>query len=165
MTTTMDQLRQDSARLKRIFAWLFGIGAFLIFSEITYMPLKALLFSVGTADFADAAGDLGLTALGALPAAALLGAVWQARRLFETFAGGEIFSGATGRSLTRLGDWLVISMALLFLFGPAGERHDPAFGFYMGTIVMLGCIGLAIRLFGRVVAMAAAIKHDNDQIV
>ncbi len=160
-----EKIQKDSAGLKRLFGWLFGLGIFLIFSEITYKPLKAVIFSVGTGALGNALDQLGVTALGALPALALLGAVWQARRLFKSFASGKILSVEAGKALTRLGDWLVISTVLMFFFGPAGEHPDAAFGLYLSTTIMLGCIGLAIRLVGRVIDMAAAIKFDHDQIV
>lgn len=162
---TTEKIKKDSAGLKRLFGWLFGLGLFLIFSEITYRPLKAIFFSVGTGALGNALDQLAVTALAALPALALLGAVWQARRLFKSFAGGQILSVEAGKALTRLGDWLVISTVLMFLFGPAGDHPDAAFGLYISTTVMLGCIGLAIRLVGRVVDMAAEIKLEHDQIV
>jgi hypothetical protein len=108
---------------------------------------------------------LAQTAVAALPAAAMLGAVWQARRVFKSFSSGEILSVEAGRALTRLGDWLVVSTVLWFFVGPAIDRDDAAFGPYLSASVMLGCIGLAIRLVGRVIDMAAAIKSDHDQIV
>jgi hypothetical protein len=151
--------------LKRLFGWLFGLGAFLVFAEVAYMPLKAVFLSVGTNALGGAAGHLGEAAIAALPALALLGALWQARRLFNSFATGQILSVETGKALTRLGDLLVVSTVLWFVFGPAVDYHEPAFGPYLSASIMLGCIGLAIRLVGRVIDMAAAIKVDHDQIV
>ncbi|MDH7973986.1 hypothetical protein QH494_17500 [Sphingomonas sp. AR_OL41] len=163
--TTTEKVQKESATLKRLFGWLFGIGAFLIFSEIAYMPLKAVILTAGTAAGRGAVDDLAETILASLPALALLGAVWQARRVFGGFAGGEILSVEAGKALTRLGDWLVASTVLSIFFGPAGGRADIVFGLNLSAIIMLGSVGLAIRLIGRVVEMAAAIKSDHDQIV
>jgi hypothetical protein len=163
--TSAEKVQKESAALKRLFSWLFGAGLFLIFSEIAYMPLKAIFLSLGTDGLGSAAGRLGETAIAAIPALALLGAVWQARRLFDSFASGQILSAEAGKALTRLGDLLVVSTVLWFFFGPATDYHEPSFGPYLSASIMLGCIGLAIRLVGRVVNMAAVIKIDNDQIV
>ena len=165
VNATTEKVQKNSAALKRLFGWLFGVGAFLIFSEIVYMPLKAVLFTVGTDALGSAVRHLLATSLAASPALALLGGVWQARNLFQGFASGEILTVDAGKALTRLGDWLVISAVLSFFFGPAGEHPDATFGHYLSTIVMLGCLGLAIRLVGRVVEVAAEIKIDHDQIV
>jgi hypothetical protein len=163
--TAAEKVQKDSAALKQLFGWLFGLGVFLIFSEIAYLPLKTIFLSLGTDALGSAAGQLGETVVTALPALALLGAVWQARRLFSSFASGQILSAEAGKALTRLGDLLVVSTVLWFFFGPATDRQEPVFGAYLSATIMLGCIGLAIRLVGRVVDLAAVIKVDHDQIV
>jgi hypothetical protein len=166
MTIAVSQkVQKDSAALKQLFGWLFGIGVFLVFSQVAYVPLKAVILSVGTDGLGEATQRLGETALAALPALALLGALWQARRLFNSIASGEILSVETGKALTRLGDLLVLSTVLWFFFGPAVDYHEPAFGPYLSASIVLGCIGLALRLVGRVIDMAAGIKIEHDQIV
>lgn len=166
MTSLSTQtVQKDSDVLRQLFSWLFGFGVFLVFSEIAYIPLKAIFFSFGTTELASAVSDFAETAIAALPVLALLGAVWQARRVFTSFASGHILTVEAGKALGRLGDWLVISSVLMFFVGPADDRHTAVFGLYVSTIIMLGSVGLAIRLVGRVIEVAAAIKSEHDQIV
>ncbi|PTT06490.1 hypothetical protein [Caulobacter sp. HMWF009] len=165
MTTTgMAKIQKDSVGLQQLFGWLFGIGVFLVFSEIAYGPLKAVVFAVGASERSEALRQVGESTLGALPVLALLGALWQARGLFKSFAGGQVLSVEAGRTLTRLGDWLVASTILWFIFGDGGSSAAQAFGQNLGVSVVLGCVGIAIRLFGRVIDLAAAVRDDRDQI-
>ena len=162
---SIDALAAQSARLKRVFGWLFGIGAFLLFSEVLYIPLKGIVRAVGTPDLGAAGERLILLAIECLPALALLAALWTARHLFKTYAEGAILSAEGGRLLGRMGDWLVASGILAVLVGPANTKMDALTGSYATVQVALICVGVAIRLVGRVQGLAAQIKADHEQIV
>ena len=154
-------LQTKSRSLQKLFSWLCGFGAFLLFSELAYMPLKAVV-TVG-----DAAAWAGLQdmAATALPSLALLAALWSARSMFKAMAAGEILSPGSSTALTRVGDWLIVSAILGLMVGPFGDSFDAISIAYFSTLVVLAAIGLAIRLLGRIHALAAAIAADNSQII
>lgn len=164
-TTQIDDVRMQSRNLKGIFAWLFGVGCFLLFSEVMYMPIKGLVLAIGTPDAGAALRELGNAVLRALPAITLLAALWTARGLFKSFETGEVLAENSGKTLGRLGDWLIASALAAIVFGPDIGPAGLAFGGYLSAHIVLGCTGLAIRLFGRVLSLAAEISADHAQIV
>ncbi|WP_353204894.1 hypothetical protein [Sphingomonas sp.] len=164
-TTQIDALRRQSRSLKKAFEWGFSISCFLLFSQVSYVPLKTLLFSVGTPDATSALVDLVEIAARALPSVALLGAIWTARGLFKAYEDGAVLTPESGRAIGRVGDWLTASGVLALLVGPASATMDAVTGAYITTQIALIGVGLAVRLLGRVQAIAAAIKIDHEQIV
>jgi hypothetical protein len=163
--TTIDALQRQSRSLKKAFEWAFSISCFLLFSQVSYVPIKAVLFSVGTPDAASALAHLAEIAARSLPSVALLGAIWTARGLFKAYEGGAVLTPDSGRAVGRLGDWLTASGVLALIVGPASATMDAVTGAYISTQIALVGVGLAIRLLGRVQAIAAEIKADNEQIV
>lgn len=164
-TAQIDALRRQSQSLKKAFEWAFSISCFLLFSQVSYVPIKAVLFSVGTPDVTSALTHLGEIAVRSIPSVALLGAIWTARGLFKAYEGGAVLTPESGRAVGRLGDWLTASGVLALVVGPASASMDAVTGAYISTQVALIGVGLAIRLLGRVQAIAAEIKSDNEQIV
>lgn len=164
-TIATDSIALQSARLKTLFGWVFGIGAFLLFSEAAYRPLKHIVLSLGTPDGGAAWRELVIVAQQALPAVALLAAVYAARRLFKALAQGAVLSVESSAALGRIGDWLIASAVLGLLFGPYGLRFDALSANLFATQIVLGCVGLAIRLVGRIHRIAAELKADHEQIV
>jgi hypothetical protein len=169
MMTTLDDtaVGRSGRRLADLFGWLFGAGAFLLVSEVLYRPLKVFGFSLAGGASADAFGSFAEVLVGALPTAALLGAMWSARALFRGFEGGDVLAVETSRRLSRLGDWLVVSAVLAILIAPTAPGGLSVESNFQGLLadLALGCVGLAIRLLGRVFSSAAAIKAEHDQII
>ena len=126
------------------------------------MPLKGLVLTRGSADSIQTALEAGVAAL---PAVMLLAALWTARSLFKAFEAGEVLAAGSSKRLGRLGEWLIASAVAAVLFGPDLGQHKLALGGYLSAQVVLGCIGLAIRLFGRAFGLAAEINADHAQIV
>lgn len=164
-THQIDALQRESRSLKKAFEWAFSIACFLLFSQVSYVPIKAVLFSVGTPDAMAALAHLGEIAARSLPSVALLGAIWTARGLFKAYEGGAVLTPTSGRAVGRLGDWLTASGVLALFVGPASDKMDAVTAAYITTQIVLIGVGLAIRLLGRVQAIAAEIKADNEQIV
>ncbi|OYY77860.1 MAG: hypothetical protein B7Y43_07895 [Sphingomonas sp. 28-62-20] len=164
-TTQIEALQRQSQSLQKAFEWAFSISCFLLFSQVSYVPIKAVLFSVGTPDAISAIAHLGEIAARSLPSVALLGAVWTARGLFKAYGSGAVLTPQSGRAVGRLGDWLTASGVLALFVGPASDTMDAVTGAYISTQIALIGVGLAIRLLGQVQAVAAAIKADNEQIV
>ncbi|OYU34191.1 hypothetical protein [Novosphingobium sp. PASSN1] len=161
---TLTQLQEKSRSLQSLFSWLFGFGCFLLFSEMAYMPLKAVVLA-GPGDVDAAWQTLGRTAVNALPSLALLAALWSARTLFRVLATGEVLTAASSTALGRVGDWLIVSAIFGLVLGPFGDKFDLLGTAYFGTLVTLTALGLAIRLLGRIHALAADIAADNRQII
>ena len=165
VTTAIDDLRRKSRTLKGVFGWVFGVGCFLLFSEVAYMPLKGLILASPGSETNAALLAAAQACLTALPAVLLLAALWTARSLFKAFEAGEVLAADSSKHLGRLGEWLIASALAAIAFGPDPGQHNPAFGGYLSAHVVLGCVGLAIRLFGRVLGLAAEVNADHAQIV
>lgn len=162
-------LSGESASLAGLLAWVSWIMGLWIFLDAAYVPLKA----VGAA-LATAGADLGLAVRGVLMALsgvvhvfALAGAAWSARGLFRRFAAGEVFTGANGAALGRVGDWLIASafLSVTVAVHAAGAVGVVEAGVGWPAAVTLGVVGLAIRLLGRAFAAAAALKAENEQFI
>ena len=164
MLPTLTRLQAKSRSLQSLFGWLFGFGSFLLFSELAYDPLKAVLMA-GDGEAAAAWRNLATMAAAALPILALLAALWSARSVFKAMAAGDVLSAASSAALGRVGDWLIVSAVLGLGFGPFGDRLDALGTAYLSALVVLAALGLAIRLLGRVHALAAEIAADNRQII
>ncbi len=165
MKTDLVDLQRKSRTLKSIFGWVFGLGCFLLFSEVAYIPLKGLVIAFGGPDAGAAIQAMLEACVAALPAAMLLATLWTARSLFKAFESGEVLAATSGKTLGRLGEWLIASAVAAIVFGPDPGQHNPAFGGYLSAHIVLGCIGLAIRLFGRAFGLAAEINADHAQII
>lgn len=163
--TNIEDVSRKSRTLKSLFGWAFGIGCFLLFSEVAYMPLKRIALAIGSPDANAALTALGTTVVSAIPAIVLLAALWTARSLFKAFEAGEVLAANSSKTLSRLGDWLIASAIAAILFGPDPGQPNLAFGGYLSAHVVLGCVGLAIRLFGRIFGLAAEINAEHQQIV
>lgn len=164
-TPQIDALQRQSRSLKKVFEWIFSISCFLLFSQVTYVPIKTVFFSVGTPDIAAALAHFGEIAVRSLPSVALLGAIWTARGLFKGYEAGAVLTPESGRAVGRLGDWLTASGVLALAVGPASAKMDAVTAAYISTQLAPICVGLALRLIGQVQAIAAEIKADNEQIV
>ena len=164
MSLTVHDLQAKSRSLQSLFGWLFGFGAFLLFSELAYMPLKAVVMA-GDAEAAAAWSRFGGMAADALPSLALLAALWSARAMFKAMATGDVLSPRSSAALGRVGDWLIVSAILGLGLGPFAEKFDAIGTAYFSALVVLAALGLAIRLLGRIHALAAEIAADNRQII
>ncbi|MFZ4689129.1 MAG: hypothetical protein ACOYLS_07815 [Polymorphobacter sp.] len=164
MSLTPNDLQAKSRSLQSLFGWLFGFGAFLLFSELAYMPLKAVVMA-GDAQAPAAWAGLGRMAADALPSLALLTALWSARAMFKAMAAGDVLSPGSSAALGRVGDWLIVSAVLGLGLGPFEDRFDALGTAYFSALVVLAVLGLAIRLLGRIHALAAEIASDNRQII
>ncbi len=163
-------IEKHSRNLAMIFAWAFWIAALWLFADVSYVPLKRFGASLVTPDrdALESALAFGDAMIGFLPVIFALCAVYTARGLFVQFSRGEIFTPRNGKSLTRVGDWLIASaMAALFVTPTirymSGSQAEDIGASYI--LIVLVLVGLAVRLFGRTFSIAADIKAENDQMV
>ncbi len=162
-------LKGESASMAGLLMWVSWLAAAYIFLDAAYVPLKgvgAALMTPGADMFAAVRGVL-MAMAGVIHVFALLGAAWSARGLFRRFAAGEVFTGANGAALGRVGDWLIGSA---FLSATVAIHFDEVRGAAVNGVswpaaLALGIVGLAIRLLGRAFGAAAALKAENEQFI
>jgi len=106
----------------------------------------------------------------ALPAFALLGAVGATHRLFGRLAKGEVFSEAVGKGVRSIGGaliWAAVVMAVIVpwlqawvdgKYGFGGVNLDP-------VTVVLGVVGAAMLLIGRLFKRAGALQSEMESFV
>jgi len=111
----------------------------------------------------------GVNLIEALPAALLLLGVLAAQRVFARMSTGAIFTSDNADDIGSMGDnvlWAAIATVLIvpnmsaWVRGEGGfhfDGHDWAF--------LLGVLGAAIALMGRVLGLANRIKAENEEIV
>jgi hypothetical protein len=168
MDRTQEKLVRGSRRLASVFTVLFWFGAFWIFSEAAWRPLKEVAAALHTPKAGEAALGLSQALLAETPAFALMGALWTARGLFARFARGEALTAASGRSLSVIGAWFIASALASGTFSSSPTTPPtPAFTAppTVAAEIVLGCVGVALILLGRAFSAAAAIKADHDQII
>lgn len=125
--------------------------------------------AAASAPFAGAA-----VAVSVIPAALIIYALLQVRRLLAGYRQGEIFSPGAAQRLGRIG-WSIIALApltvLTEVIGRALVAYDPATGagsFEVsvgdGEIVAL-ILGALLVVIGRVLDEAARIAEENDAFI
>jgi hypothetical protein len=158
-----DPLAQRGRSLASLFSVIFWGGALWLFAE-AYVPLKQFGAALAGNDAAWQSSAQGLLRFlpQALPAIALLFAVETARRLFQSFGEGEILTAANGRALGHIGTALAVSAVLQLIAAAAdGQQGGPL----TSLVLVLGCVGFAIRCIGEAWERAAALQAELDAIV
>ena len=102
-----------------------------------------------------------------VPLALLLTGVWQARRCFEMFAQGQVFTAQATHLLRRFAGWVawaalaalasgVLTSVLLTLHNPPGMRHlvIGAGSDHVFTLFFAGLVWLMAAVIGQGQAMA-----------
>ncbi len=153
-------LREDFASLSRLLTFLFAIAALSLFAEGLYRPLKRLGAGLYNQD-PGALYSFHDTLMPLLPALLLLAALWQGRGLFQQMADGDVLSVATATGVRHTGEWIIAAAVAGLVVGEviAGARAGWA------LLAGLAAIGLALRSLAGVIAHAAAVQADLDQIV
>jgi hypothetical protein len=99
----------------------------------------------------------------------LLLAVLAAQRVFARMGEGVIFSAANAADIGSIGDnvlWAAIATVLIAPNLSAWVRGEGGFHFDgHDWAVLLGVVGAAIALMGRVLGLANRINAENEQIV
>jgi hypothetical protein len=157
-----DPLAQRGRSLASLFSVIFWGGLLWLFAE-AYVPLKQFGAALAGNDAAwqDSARGLLRFLPQALPAIALLFAVDTARRLFQSFGDGDILTAANGRALGQIGTALAVSAVLQLIAAADGGQGGPL----TSLVLVLGCVGFAIRCIGEAWERAAALQAELDAIV
>lgn len=113
-------------------------------------------------------------AVTAIPLGLLLAGVWQARRCFDMFARGEVFTGTSTVLLRRFAGWVAWAVlasmlaasatsVLLTLGNPPGQRHlSIAVG--SNQVFSLFFAGM-VWLMAAVIAQGRSLAEENEGFV
>jgi hypothetical protein len=107
-------------------------------------------------------------AVSAIPEALFLVALWGIRTALAAFARGELFTAAITHMLERVGVVLVCAAAVR-LFVVPGVCRLLGFGAgywiaFDAAAVIVGAIGLALRVIGAVLRHASELESELEQI-
>lgn len=95
------------------------------------------------------------------------GAIWMARQALKAIASGAMFDSVVPRLLLRIGVVLFVG-ALFNVFGHPllmwALQGTPAFVAWDGAAVALGVIGATLVLVSRLVAEAAEMRRELDEM-
>lgn len=160
------------AREARIFGRLarWGVALTLIGVLSQIVTVAAPLWQGGDAGVA--LRNTGIELILAVPAVLYAAGMWRARQVFARVGTGEILTPENSRGVADIGLYLLAG-ALWSLLISEGIEPLRVAGLpeYLGQIgaasqdLALAALGLAIVMLGRIWAMAARIKADNDSIL
>lgn len=163
--TSSPSLRQRSTRLRRGLTCLLAILAGLLLLErFGAIGLQVARRGLGSAELR----RLSFEAATALPEVLYLLALWWIRQAVASFAAGDLSSPTITRMLDRVGVTLAAGAFLsVFLLPSIAAR----LGFEPGYIIaydvsslVLGAIGLSLKLIAHVLQKAAEAQAELDAI-
>jgi len=121
----------------------------------------------GTAG-ANGFGRLGVQFIDAIPEACYLLALWWIRQAIAAMAGGDLYGDVVIRMLDRVGVVLAAGAFAGMFLVPRGSRllgADPGYWIaYDVSGLVLGAIGVSLKVIADVLRHAAAMKADLDGI-
>jgi hypothetical protein len=165
ISSAATKTRVRSARLCTVMTFLCAGLLGLLLAERFSAVLIGL---VGGAAGANAFGRLGVQFVDAFPEACYLLALWWIRQALAAIAGGDLYGDAVIRMLERVGIVLAVgALAGVFLV-PGASRllgTDPGYWIaYDVSGLVLGAIGVSLKVIADVLRLAAAMKADLDGI-
>ena len=162
-------LQSEARRLEVVTLIAFVLLVVALVGRYLLLPLLGALREAapGSVEFYDI---IGRAVIEALPAFALLGAVDASRKLFGRLAKGELFSDAVGRGVRGVGGSLIWAAAVIALIVPWLQAWvDGRYGFggihLDPTTVVLGVVGAAMLLLGRLLKRAGALQSELESYV
>ena len=157
-------LRARSLRLAYGLTWLLVALTLLLLLE----RFSAVVVQIVHGDASAPAQQLGLALARAVPEVCFLLALWWVRRALLEFAGGAFHTPVIARALQGVGYVLTLGAALKVLVLPSVERllgSPPGYviAYDVGSLVLCA-IGLALAMLAHVLARAAAVQAELDEI-
>lgn len=106
----------------------------------------------------------------ALPAFALLGAIDASKTLFGRLAKGEMFSDLVGRGVKGIGSSMIFAALAISVIVPWLQAWvDGKYGFggiHLDPMVLvLGVVGAAMLMLGRLLKRAGAMQSELERFV
>lgn len=185
-STSLTPVAQAIRRVRRISRWMVAACWALLIT----LPLALVFYWAGASDAVLASHAnlppqalvapvaawqrLAAGAVMAVPLLLLLAGVWQARRCFELFAQGQVFTPQATALLRRFAGWVawaalaallsgVATSVLLTLGNPPGQRQ-LAIGISSDHVFTLFFAGL-VWLMAAVIGEGQALAEDNEGFV
>jgi hypothetical protein len=164
MKTTQSAIEQKSARLLRLVSWLFVSLALLFLLE----RFGAVGLQLVRDSNASAFRRLALECIRATPEVLYLLALWWIRRTLVAIAQGSMYGETITRMLDRVGSALAAGSFINVFIVPSASR---AIGFPPGYLIaydvsglVLGAVGLSLKLIAHLMSHAAEIQAELDEI-
>jgi hypothetical protein len=166
MTDRSIQAEARNLQILTVFALISVIIAIVL--QHLLGPLIAVFRS--PFDITSATQILGVALIEALPAILFASALSAAEKLFKRMARGEMFTDAVGRGVSGVGSGLVAGAAAMAVITPnllawaAGDfgglnlSHEP-------QTWVIGVVGLAMTMLGRLLGRAAAMQSELESYV
>lgn len=164
----------EASRLQPLATGLFVIALLSVLGSGIAEPLTR---AFGREEYGETGGEafqeVARNMAEALPAIALIWALWEARKYLGRLSKGEVWGPATMQMLGNVGNALLWAGILAIAVAPTLESWvHGSFGFDTRiepmNLALVG-LGLLLSLIGRVVRnvveVAASLKQENDQIV
>jgi hypothetical protein len=167
MTVTANDIDrvQKSGREARDWSLIaLGFAFVWLVVEIAIAPLLPL---AGGATLIEIATRLRDALIKAAPVLIFTGGLWSAQKLFRRVGEGDVFSPANAAGVRDIGLALIWG-GIVAAVVPAAQglvAREPFHVTLDGWQILVVALGGAILLFGRIWAIAVAIKADADQII
>ena len=160
--TDLDTLRRRSATTARWMTLLFAALAVLLLLE----RFGWLAVAGGSGPLP--AQRLQMAAAAALPDCLYLAALWWLRRALAELAAGRLFTVVVVRALQRVGLFMLLGSAVSVFLLPSvaawlGQPPGYLIAYDVARMV-IGAVGLALGIIGRLLQQAAAIQSELDEI-
>lgn len=164
-----DPTLQAEARRLEIFATVaFWVVVVSICVRFLLFPI---LHAIQGSGFDAAKFDLtARTAITALPAVILVGALDAARKLFAAIRRGELFTDAVGQGVRGIGVSLLMAAVAISVVVPWLQSWvDGTYGFagikLDSMTWTLGVVGFAVMMVGRLLKRAGALQDELERFV
>lgn len=174
MTDTHTANDAEIRRQSKTLAWVFQIAVIvmavsLAAGHVIWPIVRVLGGAVEGEPWRALLRDVGLNLIRALPAVLLLLAVMAAQRVFSRMSAGAIFTAANVAGIARIGEnmlWAAIAAIVISPTLSGWVRHDTTINVDLTDwALLLGVLGVAVSLMGRVLGLATQIKAENEEIV
>jgi len=162
--TMQSDIQKSSANLRRLVTCLLvALAATLVLERFGAVGLQ-LFRRAGS----DATRRLALESITAFPEVLNLFALWWIRQALAAFAEGKLYAPTITRMLDRVGIMLAAGAVIGVFIVPTATR---AIGFAPGYVIafdvsglVLGAVGLALKVIAHVLRRASEMQAELDEI-
>ena len=163
--STQADIQRTSARMRRLVSVLVAsLALLLILERFSALTLRMLHQGVGPDDLR----RFGFELIAACPEVLYLLSLWWIRQALAAFAEGKLYTPTIAQMLSRVGAVLAIGAGISVFLVPSASK---ALGFGPGYVIaydvsglVLGGIGLSLRVIAHVFRRAAEMQAELDEI-
>jgi hypothetical protein len=170
VTANHHEIRSQSRTLSVLFLVVsIAMAASLVGGHVVWPIVRVAGGAIEGEPWRVVVSEVGLNLIRALPAVLLLLGVLAAQRVFRRMSRGAIFTAANAADVRRIGEnmlWAAIAAIVITPTLSGWVRHDTTIAVdAQDWALLLGVLGAAVGLMGRVLGLANSIKAENDEIV